>query len=929
MRLRTLGIAAVLSTSLYQQSDAVVRPKGAEAPLVSANQGPRTHRAIAWAKPGQMSSLGFGGWTAIWDRDTDVPLRLWGDGIVVSGSNANPAIAEAAARQFLAAHISTLAPGASAADFELVSNTLGGNGEVRSVGFAQRANGVRVLGGAIGFGFKHDRLAMVSSTALPNVAVSIPAQHLSSLAIQRAATRWLEGDGHATTARTIAGVAPSERVIIPIVRPRVGAAPSIIYKVAEQVSVDATTSVGRWNVWIDAADGTPIARKSTITYASGRVLFDVPDRGPHSTRSPHPAANASFLVNNVTTLSSADGTVTWTGAAAATAVLALRGTFVSVKNQAAVNLTESVTLQPGGVFNWTKAADEFGDAQLGAFIYANVAKQFAKTRLNPTLAWLDAAIPVFVNEDDTCNAFSTGDDIHFFRKSNQCENTGRLADVVYHEFGHSLHGNSIIDGVGAFDGALSEGISDTLAMAITGDPGMGRGFFFTDAPLRNLEPSGELRWPDDTTGEVHNDGEIIGGTLWDLRVALEAKLGTAAGYDKWLVIMYSIFQRASDIPSTYAEALLADDDDGNVANGTPNQCEINSVFGLHGLADPTLTLGITNPVRDGFNVSVTAAPPAASACPGASVTGAVVDWKPRGATGGGTVTLTQTADTYSGDIPAQPDGTVVQYKVTLTLSDGKTISYPQNAADPLYEFYVGPVTELWCTDFESGATDWTKTGDWEADAPLGLAGDPKEAFAGTKVFGMDLTTDGAYRSSVMSVAESPEIDLSGHTFVRLQYQRWLGVEDGFYDTARIFANGTPVWTNFTSPNDPQTGGINHVDREWRFQDVDLKAQATSGKVKLRFELQADEGLEFGGWNVDDVCIVAATGPAVTCGNATTDEGETCDDGNRTDGDGCSANCQDELGSDDGGCCSVGSGPEGAAALSLLTLGMLFRRRRRS
>jgi cysteine-rich repeat protein len=871
----------------------------------------------------------------MWDRDTDVPLRLWGDGQFVAGSVADAAIAESIARQFLASHIATLAPGASASDFELVSNQLGGSGDVRSIGFIQRANGVRVLGGAIGFAFKRDRLAMVSSTALPDVAVSIPSNRLGSLAIQRAATRWLATDGHTVAARTVASALGGERVIIPIVRPRVGASTSITYRVAEQVAVEATTGVGRWNVWIDAADASPIARKSTIMYATGRVTFDVPERRPGGARAAFPAANATFLVNGANTTAALDGTVTWAGTAPATAVLAARGRFASVANQAGANLTEQVTLQPGGVFSWSKAATEFDDAQLNAYIHADVAKRFAKTRLNPNLAWLDQVIPVFVNENDTCNAFSTGDDIHFFRRSTQCENTGRLADVVYHEFGHSLHGNSIIEGVGGFDGSLSEGISDTLAMAITGDPGMGRGFFHSDEPLRNLEPIGsEKRFPEDATGEVHNDGEIIGGALWDLRVALEAKLGATAGFDKWLVIMYAMFQRASDLQTTFAEALLADDDDGNVSNGTPNQCEITAAFGAHGLADPSLTLGISTPVRDNFTVSVVAAPPA-SACPGSTVASAMLEWKPRGASGGGQVPLTQTGDTYTGDIPAQPDGTVVQYKVTMSLSDGSTISFPQNNADPFYEFYVGQVTTLWCASFDdaasAGAADWTKTPDWEAGPPLGLATDPKVAFAGTNVFGMDLTQDGAYRPGNMSVAETPEIDLQGHTAVRLQYQRWLGVEDGFYDNARIFANGTQVYTNFASANDPQTGGVNHVDREWRFQDVDLSAVAaasTTGKVKLSFILESDEGLEFGGWTLDDVCVVAISGLALTCGNSQDDEGETCDDGNRVDGDGCSANCQDEAG-EGGGCCSAGGGPEGPIALSLLTLGLVVWRRRRN
>ncbi|MBA3822234.1 MAG: hypothetical protein H0X17_25335 [Deltaproteobacteria bacterium] len=463
---------------------------------------------------------------------------------------------------------------------------------------------------------------------------------------------------------------------------------------------------------------------------------------------------------------------------------------------------------------------------------------------------------------------------------------------------------------------------------------MGRGFFFGESPLRDINPVGrEKRWPDDATGQVHNDGEIIGGTLWDLGKALETKLGQAAGFEKALDIYYGILQRASDIPSAYAEALVADDDDGDIANGTPNQCEINLAFGAHGLADPSITLGVRAPVREGYEVSVTTSPSTNAACPGPAIATAVLDWKLRGATGG-KVDLVAAGTTFSGSIPAQPDGSAIQYKVTITLTDGTAVSYPKNDADPFYEMYVGAVTPLWCADFEAGAEGWnhgaspSTRAEWEAGAPLGLGGDPKSAHGGTGVFGIDLSEDGVYQPGTAAFAETPEIDLAGHTKVRLQYYRWLGVEDGFFDRSKILANGIEVWKNYTSQTE-EAAGVSHADKEWRFQDIDLSAQASSGKLKLRFELQSDEGLELGGWTMDDLCIVALTGPALTCGNTSVDEGETCDDGNRTDGDGCSANCEAEGDGDGGGCCSVGGGPEGALALSLLTLGMLVRRRRRA
>ena len=60
MRMRTLGLAAALSAGLVHDSNAVVRPNGAEAPLVSADRAPRAHRTIDWTS---MTSPGLVGWT--------------------------------------------------------------------------------------------------------------------------------------------------------------------------------------------------------------------------------------------------------------------------------------------------------------------------------------------------------------------------------------------------------------------------------------------------------------------------------------------------------------------------------------------------------------------------------------------------------------------------------------------------------------------------------------------------------------------------------------------------------------------------------------------------------------------------------------------------------------------------------------------------
>ena len=269
------------------------------------------------------------------------------------------------------------------------------------------------------------------------------------------------------------------------------------------------------------------------------------------------------------------------------------------------------------------------------------------------------------------------------------------------------------------------------------------------------------------------------------------------------------------------------------------------------------------------------------------------------------------------------------------------VKFPDNPADPYYELYVGTATPIYCTDFESGFDGWTHSGtkdEWEVGAPFGIGGDPAVAHSGSGVAGIDLghvpMSDGLYASSANESLVSPPIGLGGQTSVHLQYYRWLGVEDATFDQATISANGKQVWINKKSDADPDgTDEINHIDKEWVFEDVDMTAAIGAGsQVQLAFGLTSDEGLDFGGWTIDDVCVVAvppAPPGSGACGNGVIDPGETCDDGNTVSGDGCSSTCQIEGGvKAGGGGCSVG-GDGGAITLGMLALGMMIRRRRRA
>ncbi|WP_156338631.1 hypothetical protein [Chondromyces crocatus] len=104
------------------------------------------------------------------------------------------------------------------------------------------------------------------------------------------------------------------------------------------------------------------------------------------------------------------------------------------------------------------------------------------------------------------------------------------SDVFIHEFGHYVTHNAIDYngsqiafhpqyGLTPWSGSIDEGISDYFACSINGDKVLGEASLGSYA--RDLSDTSK-RCPDDTVGEVHFDGEIIGSVSWSLHSAFDA-----------------------------------------------------------------------------------------------------------------------------------------------------------------------------------------------------------------------------------------------------------------------------------------------------------------------------------------------------------------------------------------------------------------------
>ena len=240
------------------------------------------------------------------------------------------------------------------------------------------------------------------------------------------------------------------------------------------------------------------------------------------------------------------------------------------------------------------------------------------------------------------------------------------------------------------------------------------------------------------------------------------------------------------------------------------------------------------------------------------LTSAAAAYTPPGSTTATMVPLAKGAtDTYSGSLPAQGDNTVGTYKVTATLPGGKVYTFPDNPGDPSYQYYSGAVSNIYCTDFEGTTVpaDWTHTGtpttadEWEWGTPgeIALTNDPRSAFSGTNLDGLGKWTTGVTRRAEQALT-GPMVSTTGRSNVRLQYRTSSTSKPG-RPIRRIYANGTKV----------EQRHQNHTDKE--ALPTSISRHKLRAAEQIRFELVANGTTNFGGWNIDDFCIVSGQGDA--------------------------------------------------------------------
>jgi hypothetical protein len=790
-----------------------------------------------------------GAWSVRFDEGTGTPHRFWGEGIKVDDSSVDTVVS---AIDALIDDHADLFGVVGSKGLEITSAAYDPDFDTWYVEYAAARHGIPIWRGGLTFRVKHGNLVLGGADTYPETPLAGAFTIGASRAIEQAiATGPLPEARH------------TDRSARPLWLPRDEDGVLVLRAVWEvRTTTHPDTGArpserGDWVTFIDAETGDRIAHYNEVRFHQGTVLAEHDIRSPGMGLEVSPVRDAIVTNGNESVFTDANGFFTIGDAPSYETSFA--GDPVFLQNLQGDDVLGFTGDQP----MWSEANGDL--AAIDAYVHTHRVRD-AFRPVAPDVFWSSGETQVFVNLNDACNAYFDGT-INFFQAGAGCQNTARLADVVYHEWGHGLHAWSLL--AGSFDGALSEGVGDTVSFLMTGDPNLAPGFFMNSGAGYLRTADNTRFYPDDITGQVHEDGLIFAGAMYDTYLNIQ---DSDTGQDATLTtmsILAGLLKAGPGLEDAMEEALVADDDDGNLANGTPNECAIVQGFSAHGLGALGSSTGFVvghEPIAmvaddDALSVRFQIVGPASCA---ADFGGgdATVTWRADGGEWQDTPLDFNDLDA-EGAIPSQPRGTFIEYYVTVEGED--TLSAPARAWRNPFAFYVGDVVPVHCDDFEDDDGGYTHellggqpgdgADDWQHGRPRGLSGDPGAAFSGNRVWGNDLGGDnfnGAYQDSKHNRLTSPVWDLKHYDGSFLQYRRWLNVEDGVYDQASILANGEVVWSNFASNGNH--GEEHHGDTQWAPHAVDLGD--VSGELQIAFDLQSDGGLAFGGWTIDDVCVMA-------------------------------------------------------------------------
>ncbi|MFN8177827.1 MAG: FlgD immunoglobulin-like domain containing protein [bacterium] len=664
-------------------------------------------------------------------------------------------------------------------------------------------------------------------------------------------------------------------------------------RLAYRVVFESDAPFGRWESFVDATTGAILGRRNFIdtVNVTGTSQGDLEDFGYCNGVATQGFKNQTINItggSSAVTDASGNFNIPNGGTAPVTVTAQFLGPYVNVNRYTGLGADASFSgsATPGTplVINWTDASSRADERDM--FFHMNRVHDFMKA-IDPTLTQIDYAMNTSVGRTDLyCpgNAWWDGSGVNLCEAGGGYANTGRIGNVVYHEYGHGVTQFTYTrHGSGEPGGDLHEGNSDVLANLVDRQPIIGLGFFQGNcvSGIRNSQNS--LHYPADLTGEGHHDGQIIAGFVWDMwqSMLLAYPQAVADSLARRIWHFSRDLGRPQSQPDQVLWSFMVDDDDANLDNGTPHYNHLCLGATNHGFSCPAILtgvlishtpLGTTTNTVSGYDVVATITSTAAAIDPSSLY----VHFKRNG--GAFTdvlMTATGNPNEYSGHIPAQNADSEMQYYISAADMAANTRTAPPTAPAALFAFDVAYVYDT----LEAGSSGWVvgaagdnaTTGIWTRVIPIGGDGASPTTDA-TPDPGAYAFVTGQCSGSLCSggcslgcndvdggttTLFSPIYDLTGATQAKIKYSRWYNNDTGAdpnNDTwvVDVSNDGGTTWTNVESTMVSQ--------HAWVDEGADLDALfGTLGQVRLRFkasDLNSGSVVEAG---VDDLRVLAEFG----------------------------------------------------------------------
>ena len=514
------------------------------------------------------------GWKALWSEDSEIPWAVYGPPIALGGRIDNSADAVRVGERFLSEHQSLLGltgSGWVAGIPKLVK-------DIWMVPFREIINGVPVFGGRIDLRITDtgELMGFFARTHSNLLVSSVPALSQSACFSQIRNSRYFGNDLELETAGL--EFLPQENQAT----------------LCWRMDIRGKEPHQRWTVWVDAQTGEVRAAVSRVAtdFVSGYITGEALPFYWNDPLTAYPFSWENVQVDGDWTVSdsSAHWGITVPGSAPYELHSILTGPYVAV-DYADGDDASYDTLAPTSPHNWIWNISNSRTDERNLFHHTNVVHDYYKG-LDPEFTGMDYPVPAVCEYGNAyANAFWNGYGTYYGNGGSEFRSFALFCDVIYHEYTHGVTDQIYPPGYLPYidqSGAMNEGWSDYFACTITNEPLVGEGGLYQMGSqyLRNLDNT--LIYPTNWVGEVHADGAIIGGAFWDLRELVGADVSDQ-------LVHFTKYGLSEDFISYFIDLLMVDDNDHNIANGSPHSVEIYDAFGIHGIGPGIIPrLGLVN-----------------------------------------------------------------------------------------------------------------------------------------------------------------------------------------------------------------------------------------------------------------------------------------------------------------------------------------------